>query len=203
MTKSCLLVSNFAFIFLYYLLPLFLLPWKIWRSSAVRHIASGLLLCSFCVGQAELSNKVAHQKYLMYIECAKRVAENVPVIPTRSLPLYSVCCWLTKPGSIRFVYTYHMKTVALSHTFLCISISWQVFRLMAAVWVEYFVRFIKSQRLLWAAHVIRMDTTRTVKKTDWMVTMFIKTSRKTKTEMAWASRRGFKEDESEKMERKV
>jgi hypothetical protein len=30
------------------------------------------------------------------------------------------------------------------------------------------VRFIKSQRLRWAAHVVRMDTTRTVKKlTEW------------------------------------
>ena len=30
------------------------------------------------------------------------------------------------------------------------------------------LRFIKSQRLRWAAHVIRMDTTRTVKKlTEW------------------------------------
>jgi hypothetical protein len=30
------------------------------------------------------------------------------------------------------------------------------------------VRFIKSQRLCWAAHVIRMDATRTVKKlTEW------------------------------------
>ena len=30
------------------------------------------------------------------------------------------------------------------------------------------VRFIKSQRLRWAVHVIRMDTTRTVKKlTEW------------------------------------
>jgi hypothetical protein len=28
---------------------------------------------------------------------------------------------------------------------------------------ENIVRFIKSQRLRWAAHVIRMDTTRTVK----------------------------------------
>ena len=33
---------------------------------------------------------------------------------------------------------------------------------------KYIVRFIKSQRLLWAANVIRMDTTRTVKKlTEW------------------------------------
>ena len=32
-----------------------------------------------------------------------------------------------------------------------------------------FVRFIKSQRLRWAAHVVRMDTTRIVKKkvTEW------------------------------------
>ena len=30
------------------------------------------------------------------------------------------------------------------------------------------MRFIKSQRLCWAAHIIRMDTTRTVKKlTEW------------------------------------
>ena len=31
---------------------------------------------------------------------------------------------------------------------------------------ETIVRFIKSQRLRWAAHVIRMDTIRTVKKTN-------------------------------------
>jgi hypothetical protein len=36
-----------------------------------------------------------------------------------------------------------------------------------------------------------------------MGTMFIKCSRKTKSEVAWPSRRGFKEDESEKLEREV
>ena len=36
-----------------------------------------------------------------------------------------------------------------------------------------------------------------------MGTMFIMTSRKTKTEMARTSRRRFKEDESDKLEREV
>jgi hypothetical protein len=36
-----------------------------------------------------------------------------------------------------------------------------------------------------------------------MGTLFIKTSRKTKTEMDRPSGRGFKEDESEKLEREV
>jgi len=36
-----------------------------------------------------------------------------------------------------------------------------------------------------------------------MGTMFTKTSRKTKTEMARTGRRTFKEDESEKLEREV
>jgi hypothetical protein len=36
-----------------------------------------------------------------------------------------------------------------------------------------------------------------------MGTMFIKSSRKTKSEMAWPSRRGFKDEEREKLERDV
>jgi hypothetical protein len=36
-----------------------------------------------------------------------------------------------------------------------------------------------------------------------MGTMFIKTSRETKTEMVGTSRGGFEEDESEKLEREV
>lgn len=34
------------------------------------------LMCRLCVIQVELLNKVTHQKYLMYIECAKRVSEK-------------------------------------------------------------------------------------------------------------------------------
>ena len=68
---------------------------------------------------------------------------------------------------------------------------------------ETIVRFIKLQRLRWAAHVIRTDTIITVKKTKRVGTMFIKTSRKTKTEMARTGRRRFKEDENEKLEKEV
>jgi hypothetical protein len=45
--------------------------------------------------------------------------------------------------------------------------------------------------------------TKNCQKINWMGTMFIKSSRKTKTEMAWLSRRGFKEDGSEKLETEV
>jgi len=50
------------------------------------------LLCSVCMVSVEFYKKVDHQKYLMFIECAKRVAGNVPVIPSRTLPSYSVSC---------------------------------------------------------------------------------------------------------------
>lgn len=33
-------------------------------------------ICWTCAKRVELFNKVTHQKYLMYIECAKRVAEK-------------------------------------------------------------------------------------------------------------------------------
>jgi hypothetical protein len=48
-----------------------------------------------------------------------------------------------------------------------------------------------------------MDPVRAVKKINGIGTMFIKTSRKTKTEMDRPSGRGFKEDKSEKFEREV
>lgn len=34
------------------------------------------LMCNVCLGRVELYHKVAHQKYLMYVECSQRVAEK-------------------------------------------------------------------------------------------------------------------------------
>lgn len=33
-------------------------------------------MCRNCVGAVALYNKIAHQKYLMFVECAKRVGEK-------------------------------------------------------------------------------------------------------------------------------
>lgn len=34
------------------------------------------MICLECIKWVQLYNKLVHQKYIMYIECAKRVAEN-------------------------------------------------------------------------------------------------------------------------------
>jgi hypothetical protein len=63
--------------------------------------------------------------------------------------------------------------------------------------------FIKSQRLQWAAHVIRMDLLRTDKKlTEWEPCSSRPVG-KTKTEMNRPRGRRFKEDKSEKLEGEV
>jgi hypothetical protein len=59
---------------------------------------------------------------------------------------------------------------------------------------ENIVRSIRSRTLQWAAHVIRTDTLRTVKKINGMGTMFI--SRKAKAEMDRPNGREFKKDET-------
>ncbi|KAK9870338.1 hypothetical protein WA026_006423 [Henosepilachna vigintioctopunctata] len=41
------------------------------------------LMCRICANRVELMNKVTHQKYLMYIECAKRVSEKRAMDPNK------------------------------------------------------------------------------------------------------------------------
>nr|CAH7726043.1 unnamed protein product [Callosobruchus chinensis]CAH7753118.1 unnamed protein product [Callosobruchus chinensis] len=41
------------------------------------------LMCRICSNRVELLSKVTHQKYLMYIECAKRVSEKRTSDPTK------------------------------------------------------------------------------------------------------------------------
>lgn len=40
-------------------------------------------MCRICASHVELFNKITHQKYLMYIECAKRVAEKRTTDPNK------------------------------------------------------------------------------------------------------------------------
>lgn len=40
-------------------------------------------MCRICATRVELLSKVTHQKYLMYIECAKRVNEKRTTDPTK------------------------------------------------------------------------------------------------------------------------
>lgn len=40
-------------------------------------------MCRICATRVELLSKVTHQKYLMYIECAKRVSEKRTTDPTK------------------------------------------------------------------------------------------------------------------------
>lgn len=40
-------------------------------------------MCRLCASKVELCNKIMHQKYLMYVECAKRVADKRTLDPNK------------------------------------------------------------------------------------------------------------------------
>lgn len=40
-------------------------------------------MCRICASRVELYNKITHQKYLMYVECAKRVTEKRTTDPQK------------------------------------------------------------------------------------------------------------------------
>ena len=61
---------------------------------------------------------------------------------------------------------------------------------------EDIIKFIKSQRLRWAAHVMRMENTRTTRKNNRMDAISNKTSRETQVKMDGPGRRRPKEDEN-------
>jgi hypothetical protein len=93
-------------------------------------------LCSVLLVRVQLYNKVAQQKYVMYIESAKRVARKRSSDPYKDTTiianeLSADDAWLNQVSIFCIIWK-----LAVSHTLLCTSIFWQVFRLMATVWIN-------------------------------------------------------------------
>jgi hypothetical protein len=110
--------------------------WMIWRSNAVQHTVSGLPLCNVSLVRVQFYNKVAQQKYVMYTECAKRVAGKRSSDPYKDTTiianeLLADEAWLNQVCIFCIIWK-----LAVSLTLLCTSIFWQVFRLMATVWIN-------------------------------------------------------------------
>jgi len=109
-----------------------------WYGTVMQYdiLFQDFLLRSVCVGRVELYNKVAHQKLNVHRMCqaGSRKVYQWSLKGHNHYTQWAVDWWSLAQSGLYFLY--HMKTVALSHTLLCTSISWQVFRLMAAFWIE-------------------------------------------------------------------
>lgn len=68
------------------------------------------LVCATCCSRVQLYSRISHQKYLMYAECSKRVAEKRMQNPSKDTTvilneLLADEVWLSQVGVIRHVVT--------------------------------------------------------------------------------------------------
>ena len=111
--------------------------WMIWRSNAVRHIVSGLPAVQHLCGTSRALQQGCPPEILnvhRMCQAGSRKAFQWSLQGHYHYTQWAVGWWSLAQSGLYILY--HMKTVALRPNLLCISISWQVFRLMAAVWIE-------------------------------------------------------------------
>ena len=110
--------------------------WMIWCSNAVRHIVSGLPAVQRLCGPSRAVQQGSPPEILnvhRMCQAGSRKAFQWSLQGYYHYTQWAVGWWSLAQSGLCILY--HMKTVALSHTLVCTSISWQVFRLMAAVFL--------------------------------------------------------------------
>lgn len=92
-------------------------------------------MCRMCVNRVELLNKITHQKYLMYIECAKRVTEKRTAESHKDTTcilneLLADEPWLNQVGGSNKTFSFKKKIVRIIYFFL------QLFFEVRSLWAE-------------------------------------------------------------------
>ena len=77
------------------------------------------MLCRICQKKVALYNKVAHQKYLMFLECARRVADKKVTDPHKDTTiilneLLADEAWLNQVSLFLFYSIIGLKIIVLS-----------------------------------------------------------------------------------------
>ena len=112
--------------------------WMIWHSNAVQHIVPGLPAVQRLCGTSRALQQGSPPEILKVhrmCQAGSRKAFQWPLQGHNHCTQWAVSWWSLAEWGLYFLY--HTKTVALSHTLLCTSISWKVFRLMAAFRIEW------------------------------------------------------------------